>query len=137
MNRTDKRAFKRAARGFKPPVTGEWGEWIEKDIYSRAIYGGVMPPANLFRFVVNDRYSVQFYKRNTTEFGEVTLLMIRPHDGRPVRDWYVFQRIKNELIGAERTAIEVFPPESELVDDANIYHLWVLPENCKLSFRID
>lgn len=51
--------------------------------------------------------------------------------------WSEKQRIKNELFGKERIAVEVFPKESELVDAANMYHLWVLPVEMTLPFGID
>lgn len=50
------------------------------------------------------------------------------NDRSAVRDWRHFQAIKNEVAGPEREAIEIFPPESMLIDGANQYHLWVLPE---------
>jgi hypothetical protein len=53
-----------------------------------------------------------------------------------VRSWADMQRIKNELVGPERVAVEVFPPVSELVDQANIAHLWVLPEGFALPFSL-
>lgn len=46
-------------------------------------------------------------------------------DGGPCKNWRHFQQIKNELVGAEHEAIELFPAESRLVDTANEYHLWV------------
>ncbi len=46
------------------------------------------------------------------------------------------QKIKNELFGRESVAIEVFPAESHLIDQANSYHLWVLPEAFSLPFGI-
>jgi hypothetical protein len=55
-------------------------------------------------------------------------LTFKRNDRAAVRDWRHFQAIKNEVAGVEREAIEVFPPESLLVDSANEYHLWVLPE---------
>lgn len=55
-------------------------------------------------------------------------LSFKRNDRAAVRDWRHFQAIKNEVAGPEREAIEIFPPESELVDGANEYHLWVLPE---------
>ena len=55
-------------------------------------------------------------------------LTFKRNDRAAVRDWRHFQAIKNEVAGPEREAIEIFPPESELVDAANEYHLWVLPE---------
>jgi len=38
--------------------------------------------------------------------------------------FYEMQRIKNDIFGPESTAIEVYPPQSELVDDADMFHLW-------------
>ena len=55
-------------------------------------------------------------------------LTFKRNDRAAVRDWRHFQAIKNEVAGPEREAVEIFPPESELVDSANEYHLWVLPE---------
>ena len=52
-------------------------------------------------------------------------LAIRRHDGKPCKEWLHFQRIKNEIIGAEHEAMELFPAESRLVDSAEEYHLWV------------
>ena len=52
-------------------------------------------------------------------------LSIRHNERKAVRDWRHFQRIKNELAGAEREAVEIFPPESQLVDTSNQYHLWI------------
>lgn len=61
-------------------------------------------------------------------------LSIRHNDRRAARDWRHFQRIKNELAGPEREGIEVFPPESQLVDTANQYHLFVYPEGMSSPF---
>ncbi len=52
-------------------------------------------------------------------------LDIRRRDGQRCKDWRHFQQIKNELIGPEYEAVELFPAESRLVDTANQYHLWV------------
>ena len=59
-------------------------------------------------------------------------LAIRRHDGRPCKDWPHFQQIKNEIIGRENEAMELFPAESRLVDSADEYHLWVHTDS---SFR--
>lgn len=48
-------------------------------------------------------------------------------------DWREFQRIKNELCGPEREAVELYPAESRLVDTANEYHLWVAAKDVKLE----
>ena len=85
---------------------------------------------------VNSLYTVTEYgAKLTREQGMVTgswpdmiWLSIRTADRRPVHDWRHLQRIKNELVGPEHEAVEVFPAESRLVDSANQYHLFVLAE---------
>jgi hypothetical protein len=52
-------------------------------------------------------------------------LNIRRHDWAACNDWRHFQQIKNELVGTEHEAVELFPAESRLVDTSNTYHLWV------------
>ena len=52
-------------------------------------------------------------------------LAIRRHDGLPCKEWLHFQQIKNEIIGTENEAMELFPAESRLVDSSEQYHLWV------------
>jgi hypothetical protein len=52
-------------------------------------------------------------------------LAIRRLDGKPCKEWLHFQQIKNEVIGPENEAMEIFPAESRLVDSADEYHLWV------------
>lgn len=50
--------------------------------------------------------------------------------------WVEKQRIKNELFGEDRTAVEVFPATEKLVDAANMYHFWVLPKEMELPFGL-
>ena len=42
--------------------------------------------------------------------------------------------MKNEICGDERTAVEIYPPMSNLVDTCNQFHLWVYPEDYELDF---
>lgn len=72
----------------------------------------------------NNRYAVCC----TAYPGGWLWLSIAPLDGSPVRRWRDLQRIKNELAGPEREAVEVFPAESRLHDACNAYDLWVGPE---------
>jgi hypothetical protein len=55
-------------------------------------------------------------------------LSIKRMDGARFHDWRLFQDIKNDVAGADRVAIEVYPSEDEVTDTANIYHLWVFKE---------
>lgn len=70
-----------------------------------------------------------------TEWGEVDHVCIRNAAETDV-PWATKQRIKDELFGTDRVAIEVFPQVSELVDEANMYHLWVLPKGFKVPFSL-
>jgi hypothetical protein len=41
--------------------------------------------------------------------------------------WHEMQRIKDELAGCDKTAVEVYPPAAEIIDQADMFHIWVLP----------
>jgi hypothetical protein len=51
-------------------------------------------------------------------------LSIKRIDQQPIHDWRDLQRIKNELIGPDCEAVELYPAEGRRVDTANQYHLW-------------
>jgi hypothetical protein len=48
--------------------------------------------------------------------------------------WWEMQRIKNDIAGTNATAVEVYPPQNEVVDGADMFHIWVLPY--KFTFTI-
>lgn len=79
----------------------------------------------------NNRYVV--WTRTDPESG-VLWLSIRRQDRLPIRDWRDLQRIKNDIAGPEREAVELFPAESRLVDTSNQFHLWVAPAGVRLPF---
>lgn len=60
-------------------------------------------------------------------------LSIRRRDRKAVHDWRDLQRIKNDVAGPEREAVELYPAEARMVDTANQYHLWVAPEGVQLE----
>jgi hypothetical protein len=73
---------------------------------------------------VNDTYTV--CRRVLGD--DLIWLSIRRNDRSAAHDWRDFQEIKNQLTNPEWEAVEVYPAESRLVDDANQYHLWVMPK---------
>ncbi len=95
----------------------------------------LLKPATISDLWLNSRYLVMVSYR-ASSWGALMHLMVQRTDRQPVRDWYDFQRIKNEIAGEDRIAIEVYPAESELTDDAHMYHLWVLPEGKELPFTL-
>lgn len=73
----------------------------------------------------NNLYTV--VRKVDGEFGAVGVafhLSIRRNDRRAVHDWRDMQRIKNELVGENEEAAEIYPDEKRLVDTANQYFLW-------------
>jgi hypothetical protein len=76
----------------------------------------------------NNRYMVfETGTQDSGSLGALRHLMIRPpnltHPG-----WAELFKIKNELIGPDAWAMEVHPPADRLVDDAPMYHLWVITD---------
>ncbi len=77
----------------------------------------------------NSRYTVFLNAIPVPEgWPPMLTLSIRDHNRETVRDWRDLQRIKNEIVGPQHEAVELFPAESRLVDSANQYHLWVISE---------
>lgn len=80
----------------------------------------------------NEKYIVHVRKGVETGMGNgitVTHLSIRRNDKKAQPDWRDFQWIKNDIVGEENEAIEIYPAESRLVDGANQYHLWVFEDD--------
>lgn len=71
----------------------------------------------------NSRYTV-LVRHTADENGELVHLSVKRNDKNPMHDWRDMQRIKNEIIGPEEEAMELYPAESRLIDTANQYHLW-------------
>lgn len=51
-------------------------------------------------------------------------LSIKRIDREIIHDWREIQEIKNNLMGPESEAVEIYPAESRRVDASNQYHLW-------------
>lgn len=77
---------------------------------------------------VNNLYQVAVYEpeHEIAPGLGVIHLSIKRRDRKPIINWNHLQRIKNEIVGPEYEAVELFPAESRLVNLANQYHLWVL-----------
>jgi hypothetical protein len=71
---------------------------------------------------MNSRYTV-LIRRPKSDMGDLVHLSIKRNDKSPLHDWRDLQRIKNEILGNEEEAMELYPAESRLVDGAN-HHLW-------------
>lgn len=93
--------------------------------FERSTLPGV-PEAEVY---LNSRYQVLITRFDIdAPFGECVHLSIKLRDKKAWHDWRDMQRIKNELVGPEVEAVEMFPAESRLMDTANQYHLWCFPK---------
>lgn len=100
--------------------SGEWPAWVRHDLLpgqAGSGWAGEFTHAH-----VNDVFSVL---DRTLPDGTRHLMINSLSNERP--SWWEAQRIKNEIAGVNATAVEVYPPQSEVVDDADAYHLWILP----------
>jgi hypothetical protein len=104
---------------------GEWGNWQHLTpaefvhiLGNRT--GWVREVRSVHR---NNVFSVleRLDKTGVIHAGVASLSGIRP-------TWYELQRIKDDLFGPEKTAVEIYPPQQEIVDGSDMFHLWVLPD---------
>lgn len=113
---------KRGRKPSMPPAKTPWMPLREiepSQQYLDACAKAGLPTA--VRVYVNDRYEVI-----RSEMDDVIHLSIKRWDRGHVIDWRHKQAIKNEVCGPEAEAVELYPAESRLVDNANQFHLWVL-----------
>ena len=129
--------FKRGQLTFKP-AKEQIAEYMEQHGLDRAHAKRFYNEMKADEIWINDLYQVNIH-RNTPNHNlgkehVIDHLSIKLRTKAPIHDWRDLQEIKNLLCGPEREALEVYPAESRLVDTANQYHLWILPENMFAPF---
>ena len=102
--------------------SGDWGAWSEVKFPKGTVAKTGWPSE------ITHGYRNQVFMVLVRDLpGGVTHLAITSaSEIRPT--WPEMQRIKNAIIGTEATAVEVYPPQFKVVDAANMYHIWVLPQ---------
>jgi hypothetical protein len=98
---------------------GEWGEWEILTFPAGSCGRGWAR-----EFTIAHRNKV-FSVLDRTTNGARHLAVTSLSQVRPT--WWEMQRIKDDLAGKEATAVEVYPPHDEIVDGADMFHIWVLP----------
>lgn len=121
-NRAQRRADTSYSRSL---ARGVWAPLEPKHLTlgERALFEGL---GNFVAAFLNNVVSVQVYERSAA-FGTLIHLAVRRHDMTEIAGFDLLQRVKNEVAGSEAFAVEVYPRASELVDDAPMRHLFVLP----------
>ena len=116
--------------GMEPsPV--EWTEWQQAELHEEMIEKlrklGARQADEVW---INNIYQVLVYRNiiKGETWPQMHWLSIKRLDKGWIHDWREFQRIKNDIIGAEYEAVELYPAESRKVDTSNQYHLFVLAD---------
>lgn len=129
-NRRDRRAaVAMERRGLK----GDWGPWRFTNLPDGLPgHGGWTSEIREAR--ANNLYAVLVRPLRDEDGQQVYHLAIRTAS-QLEPPWRDLQRIKNELFGDEATAVQVMPPQSELVDAADMYHIWILPKRLPFTLK--
>jgi hypothetical protein len=78
-------------------------------------------------FYGNDRFTVHVRPIDDALGLEGPVrISVHDHQRTPDIPWRLLQRIKNEVVGPDRWAMQWFPDEAHLVDESNEHHLFVL-----------
>lgn len=94
-----------------------------------------MLPAGLEQVWRSKRFLVQIYKTSLPfpEYARISVQRVedaafRQDKGKhaPI-SWDDLQAIKSQVQRGEDLAIEIYPPDSEIVNVASMRHLWLLP----------
>jgi hypothetical protein len=94
--------------------------------HAKRLAGYAAKQGDLRACYLNNIYSVQVFARAREGMTEALHLVIRRHDEEEIRGWSDLQRIKNEIAGSDRVAVEIYPREEDVIDEANLRHLFVL-----------
>lgn len=105
----------------------EWGEWETIPLEPGQAGDGWAGQCHQVR---RNRVFAVLVRLDAT--GVVHLAVSSLSGIRP--SWPEMQRIKDDIAGPDATAIEVYPPKAEVVDEADMFHLWVL--RAKLPFGL-
>lgn len=118
----------------RPP----WTPFQKGYLLSEGLADAYGERASRTEIYLNSRYQVYKAPFKLT-FADGTIkegieLSIKNLDKTAEWDWRDMQRIKNELCGPEFEGCQLFPAESRLVDTANQYYMFVLPEGERFPF---
>lgn len=72
------------------------------------------------------KYSAQVVQ-SRAPWGMTHHLKVKRRDGRDGISWDILQQIKNDILGKDVLAVEIYPPEDEVVNEINMRHLWAVP----------
>jgi hypothetical protein len=110
--------------------TGKWGKW-EYTHFSTGTAGKAGWVREIVSAARNDAYVVLL---RPLKSGVHHLAIRTASNAEP--PWRDLQRIKDELGYKGRFAFQVCPPHERIIDQADMYHLWVMPEGYEPGFGL-
>lgn len=113
-----------------------WSPWLGPMTPAMAQKHGSRVPDHYETVWFNDQFVVCVVTtRQDALLGEVKHVLFQTASGSKDVKFYDYLRIKNELFGEERYALQVVPAQSELVDRSNSYHMHILSEEMSERFK--
>lgn len=86
-------------------------------------------PSWMTRAYRNNRFTVMIKDDAVTTHGPAIRVMVQNHFDTPIlHHWKEMMNIKNEIFGEEAVAVEYYPRVTDLVDDYNIYWMFIYPK---------
>lgn len=105
----------------------------DRRITKKMVRAALQKHFDVGKVFINDKYQVVVHSvaesQQDGSFPALIHLSIRRLDREPIHDWRDLQEIKNQLVGPDHEAVELYPAESRRADSANQYHLWVLQDS--------
>ena len=137
LTRSERRQLERAKeKHIRKLMEGGYDEWkdVTENQHTINVLGG--SKARPKKVYMNGCFVVLIFDDKPNAWG-AELVMICWNDARPDHDWGLFQKVKNDLFGTDRVALEVYPSEEHKQDVANLYWLWVLPKgfDCPIEWK--
>lgn len=80
-------------------------------------------------FQMEDAWTSEHYLVMSQVKNSIRHIVMCRKDGKKMEYIEKFN-IKNVLFGDNVKAIEIYPPKNKLLDDRNVYHLWVFENGC-------
>ncbi len=94
-------------------------------------------PRSLIRVWRSSRFLVQQHVATHPALFRLSIARTKLNGGRweDGISWDELQDIKNEIGFRDFCAVEIFPPEDDKVDVANMRHLWILEKSPEFVWR--
>ena len=98
---------------------------------------GLEPGETFIRAYVSKKYLVQLYQEKEKPL-RLSINRTGINAKREWEDnitWDEIQQIKNEIGFADNDCVEIYPAEKNIVNVANMRHIWVMPELLDFSWK--